>query len=75
MPPRIPCNKLGDYLTDAVASQQELGWDNFLKGRITSAWGETQAVHLRTFYPTSTQHTRLQWKKSLVVLIWNCFYH
>eukprot|EP00957_Ditylum_brightwellii_P027172 2054109-Ditylum_brightwellii.AAC.1 len=46
-----------------------------MKGRISLAWGEAQAVHFRILYPTSTQYTRSNWEKSLVILIWNCFYH
>eukprot|EP00957_Ditylum_brightwellii_P113136 8628233-Ditylum_brightwellii.AAC.1 len=29
--PKIPQDELGDFLTDAVASQHKLGWDNFMK--------------------------------------------
>eukprot|EP00957_Ditylum_brightwellii_P025118 1901296-Ditylum_brightwellii.AAC.1 len=44
-PPRIPRDKLGDHLTDAVSTHQELGWDSFMKGRVSKDWGIAQAVH------------------------------
>eukprot|EP00957_Ditylum_brightwellii_P183061 13944160-Ditylum_brightwellii.AAC.1 len=73
--PRIPRDKLGNHLTDAVSSQQELGWDNFMKGCISSNWSKAQAVNFHIFYPKSTQHTQSSWKTSLVKIMWNCFYH
>eukprot|EP00957_Ditylum_brightwellii_P089466 6812981-Ditylum_brightwellii.AAC.1 len=46
-PPEIPRDALGDHLTDAVSSLQELRWDNFMKGRISTDGGDAQAAHFR----------------------------
>eukprot|EP00957_Ditylum_brightwellii_P150030 11425775-Ditylum_brightwellii.AAC.1 len=55
-PPEIPRDALGDHLTNAVSSQQELGWDNFIKGRISTDWGDTQAAHFQHIMIYSTMH-------------------
>eukprot|EP00957_Ditylum_brightwellii_P107673 8214189-Ditylum_brightwellii.AAC.1 len=46
-PPEIPRDALEDHLTDAVSSQQELGWDNFTKEHISTDWGDAQTAHFR----------------------------
>eukprot|EP00957_Ditylum_brightwellii_P023101 1742893-Ditylum_brightwellii.AAC.1 len=35
IPPRIPSDPTGLKLCNAVESQHDLGWNNFMKGRIT----------------------------------------
>eukprot|EP00957_Ditylum_brightwellii_P011403 862146-Ditylum_brightwellii.AAC.1 len=50
---RIPNNKLGDLLSDAVVDQHELRWDNLMKGQISKNWGCTQTVHLKVFHADS----------------------
>eukprot|EP00957_Ditylum_brightwellii_P117292 8945646-Ditylum_brightwellii.AAC.1 len=56
-PPCIPSDELGDLLSDAVADQHELGWDNLMKGQISKTWSCTQAVHLKVFHADSRQYT------------------
>eukprot|EP00957_Ditylum_brightwellii_P091461 6964459-Ditylum_brightwellii.AAC.1 len=34
LPPRIPSDPTGSKLCNAVETQHELGWKNFMKGRI-----------------------------------------
>ena len=38
-------NKLTKLLTEAVQEQNEIGWNNFMKGRTSQTWGEAQQVH------------------------------
>eukprot|EP00957_Ditylum_brightwellii_P170203 12956650-Ditylum_brightwellii.AAC.1 len=74
-PPHIPCNELGEVLTDAVADQHDLGWDNMVKGRISKKWGLAQEIHIKIFDPKFVQHAKKRWEKELIWLLWNCFYH
>eukprot|EP00957_Ditylum_brightwellii_P166667 12687851-Ditylum_brightwellii.AAC.1 len=74
-PPRIPGDELGKHLSDSVSSQQELGWEHFMKGCIASDWGKAHAVNFQIFQPNSTQYTQSCWETSLVKLLWNFFYH
>eukprot|EP00957_Ditylum_brightwellii_P108921 8309442-Ditylum_brightwellii.AAC.1 len=48
-PPHIPRDELGDLLSNAVVDQNELGWDNLIKGQISKTWGHAQAVHFKVF--------------------------
>eukprot|EP00957_Ditylum_brightwellii_P190750 14521567-Ditylum_brightwellii.AAC.1 len=56
-PPQIPTDELGDLLSDAVADQHELRWDNLMKGKISKNWGHAQFVHLKVFHAASRQYT------------------
>ena len=38
-------SEIEQILTHAWAEQRQIGWDQFLKGRISSKWGEAQAVY------------------------------
>eukprot|EP00957_Ditylum_brightwellii_P103776 7905806-Ditylum_brightwellii.AAC.1 len=49
LPPRIPSNPTGLKLCNAVETQHELGWNNFMKGRIAKQWCEAQALYCRSF--------------------------
>eukprot|EP00957_Ditylum_brightwellii_P099654 7590563-Ditylum_brightwellii.AAC.1 len=68
-PPRIPCNELREVLTDAVADQHELGWDNMVKGRVSKKWGLAQEIHINIFDPKSVQHAKKRWEKELIQLL------
>eukprot|EP00957_Ditylum_brightwellii_P059506 4517822-Ditylum_brightwellii.AAC.1 len=48
-PPKIPTDPLGVLLTEAVAEQNELGWENLVKGRISMKWGMAQQQHSNLF--------------------------
>eukprot|EP00957_Ditylum_brightwellii_P212107 15366971-Ditylum_brightwellii.AAC.2 len=74
-PPQIPNDELGDLLSDAVADQHELRWDNLMNGRISKIWGQAQAVYLKVFHAASRQYTASWWEKGFIKLLWNCFYH
>eukprot|EP00957_Ditylum_brightwellii_P056006 4244294-Ditylum_brightwellii.AAC.1 len=74
-PPQIPRDDLGQHLMAAVEVQHDLGWDNFMKGRVATHWGHAQEVHFNIFHTDSTQYTKLGWEKELIILIWNSFYH
>eukprot|EP00957_Ditylum_brightwellii_P076163 5789523-Ditylum_brightwellii.AAC.1 len=54
MPPQIPTNSTGDNLRDAVDTQMDLGWSNFMKGKISLHWFQAQAEYCRSF-PTPKQ--------------------
>eukprot|EP00957_Ditylum_brightwellii_P091557 6971361-Ditylum_brightwellii.AAC.1 len=42
--PQIPYDTLGDTLWMAIEKHHKIGWDNFLKGRISTSWGTAQAI-------------------------------
>ena len=45
-PPRCCHNdKLMHMLAEAVKEQNKIGWNNFMKGRISKKWGAAQQVH------------------------------
>ena len=45
-PPRQCHNdKLTNTLAEAVKEQNKIGWNNFMKGRISKKWGKAQQVH------------------------------
>eukprot|EP00957_Ditylum_brightwellii_P165277 12584156-Ditylum_brightwellii.AAC.1 len=42
--PRIPNDEVGKVIFDAVEDQQIIGWDNFMKGRISIRWKMAQEM-------------------------------
>ena len=38
-------DKLTHTLAEEVKEQNKIGWNNFMKGRISKKWGATQQVH------------------------------
>eukprot|EP00957_Ditylum_brightwellii_P024272 1830806-Ditylum_brightwellii.AAC.1 len=49
LPPRIPSNPTGSKLCNAVETQHELGWNNFMKGKIATQWCVAQASYCHSF--------------------------
>eukprot|EP00957_Ditylum_brightwellii_P021561 1625428-Ditylum_brightwellii.AAC.1 len=41
-PPIVPQDAAGLALGKAIEEQADLGWHNFIKGRISKHWAETQ---------------------------------
>eukprot|EP00957_Ditylum_brightwellii_P055545 4209629-Ditylum_brightwellii.AAC.1 len=42
-PSRLPTDATAEILSAAVKNQQDLGWHNFIKGRMAKEWCLTQA--------------------------------
>ena len=65
-PPDIP-TPLDTITQDAIRAQNNIGWQHFLKGRISKHWSEAQAM----YYTQRTdidkrKYTILRWKKRLL---------
>eukprot|EP00957_Ditylum_brightwellii_P160802 12242309-Ditylum_brightwellii.AAC.1 len=60
---------------EAVVNQHDLGWDNMMKGCVSTNWGWAQQKHFEIFSAQSPTTAREHWEKDLINLLWNCFYH
>ena len=54
------------YLDDAVQSQNRIGWDQFVRGRITTKWGYMITRHLHSI--TNVTTTAEDWADNLITL-------
>eukprot|EP00957_Ditylum_brightwellii_P111930 8536110-Ditylum_brightwellii.AAC.1 len=72
LPPRIPSNPTGSKLCDSVETQHELGWNNFMKGRIAKQWCKAQALYCCSF-PKPKESDERQWTTKLIRAIWANF--
>eukprot|EP00957_Ditylum_brightwellii_P064453 4891208-Ditylum_brightwellii.AAC.1 len=45
-PPIVPADEIGALILSALEEQNNLGWDNFIKGRCSKLWGAAQDAHL-----------------------------
>jgi hypothetical protein len=55
---------IGDALLRAAAEEQSnIGWDNFMKGRLSRLWKE----HIAS---TTNTHTAIQWERQQTAWIW-----
>eukprot|EP00957_Ditylum_brightwellii_P048796 3702137-Ditylum_brightwellii.AAC.1 len=70
-PPGIPTDPLGVLLTEAVPEQNDLGWENLMKGRILKKWGMAQQQHSNLFTSRSPNPDTARWDKELIRLLWN----
>eukprot|EP00957_Ditylum_brightwellii_P033205 2515993-Ditylum_brightwellii.AAC.1 len=52
-PPQIYNDRLGRLLSDALHEQHDIGWDNFLKGRLSHKWGDAQQYVYQKKFPNS----------------------
>ena len=43
--PHIDTSTIGDLISKAEREQEEIGWGNFLCGRLSKKWSEAQNVH------------------------------
>eukprot|EP00957_Ditylum_brightwellii_P131532 10032229-Ditylum_brightwellii.AAC.1 len=50
----------------------DLGWDNFMKGRISHHWCQAQAEYCRSF-PRPKQFDSCTWSIKLIKAIWTIF--
>ena len=71
-PPRIYNDKLGRLLSGALEEQHDIGWDNFMKGRLSYKWGEAQQYFYNKFYPSSG-YNRERWMHKTITAVWQIF--
>eukprot|EP00957_Ditylum_brightwellii_P110622 8437272-Ditylum_brightwellii.AAC.1 len=44
--PQLASDATGHMLAEAVSEQQFIGWDNFMKGQISSKWKLAQQLYI-----------------------------
>ena len=71
-PPRIPSDSIGDTLRDAIDTQRDLGWQNFMKGRVAKHWTQAQGVYCQAL-PRPLKHDPHRWNIKLIKSIWTIF--
>eukprot|EP00957_Ditylum_brightwellii_P155071 11804033-Ditylum_brightwellii.AAC.1 len=71
-PPRILTDIAGTKLCNAVETQHDLGWNNFMKGRIAKQWCMAQTVYCCSF-PKPKEFGERQLTTKLIKAIWTMF--
>eukprot|EP00957_Ditylum_brightwellii_P204893 15341256-Ditylum_brightwellii.AAC.1 len=72
MPPRVPTGATGALVSRADSTQDDLGWNNFIKGRIVKEWCQAQAQYCRDM-PDRPAHNSITWSTKLIKAIWLIF--
>jgi hypothetical protein len=62
-----------DLLVQAYIDQEAIGWDNFLRGRMTKKWGEIYSRSNVTQNHETRKVKSKKWGKDLVVYCWKFF--
>eukprot|EP00957_Ditylum_brightwellii_P025787 1950608-Ditylum_brightwellii.AAC.1 len=70
---RIPNDQISSALSTALEVQAELGWDNFLKVRLSKQWKHVQQLYLHQAYPNSKINPASNWAKQLILSTWDIF--
>ena len=53
-----------------IAEQNEIGWDNFMKGRISNEWITKQQQHLQSKELITTRNNGTTWATTIISTIW-----
>ena len=53
----------------AVQNQNDIGWENFIVGRISKCWGEAQEIYYR-FRKMDRKHSGATWATKMVQIMW-----
>eukprot|EP00957_Ditylum_brightwellii_P081868 6227387-Ditylum_brightwellii.AAC.1 len=70
--PVVPTDSVDTEIVAAKTAQLEIGWANFLKGRVSAHWATAQTMFLNELYPMK-QVTTSAWPKGLISVIWRFF--
>eukprot|EP00957_Ditylum_brightwellii_P009194 695497-Ditylum_brightwellii.AAC.1 len=70
--PRFPTDITGTKLCNTVETQHDLGWNDFMKGRIAKQWCAAQAAYCHSF-PKPKEFDECQWTTKLIKAIWTIF--
>eukprot|EP00957_Ditylum_brightwellii_P090342 6879938-Ditylum_brightwellii.AAC.1 len=56
----------------AVEEQADIGWDNFVKGHVSTKWCKAQHLYSKAF-PMKKEFNGNTWMKNLIKAIWTIF--
>eukprot|EP00957_Ditylum_brightwellii_P135555 10335847-Ditylum_brightwellii.AAC.1 len=68
-PSRILPDSTGNILRDAIDTQYDLGWNNFIKGQVAKQWSQAQAEYCRSL-PRLKFFDSHRWTTTLIKTIW-----
>jgi len=71
--PIIPGDLIGTTLGLGIEQQANIGWVNFLKGRVSKKFGDAQQIFYNIVHPNGT-YTRDQWMGKMITGVWQIFY-
>jgi hypothetical protein len=60
-------------LERAYIRQTKIGWHNFLKRRISSAWGDVMRDHYKKSPPKTSLHTHRRFRELLITTLWTIY--
>eukprot|EP00957_Ditylum_brightwellii_P129618 9887752-Ditylum_brightwellii.AAC.1 len=70
--PKIPSNFIGDLISEAVEQQNNIGWDNFLKGCLSILWDKAQLKYHK-HRPSTIAFLPQHWAKGVISATWHMF--
>eukprot|EP00957_Ditylum_brightwellii_P114296 8714275-Ditylum_brightwellii.AAC.1 len=71
--PTIPEDLVGNTLGQGIEQQANIGWDTFLKGRVSKKFGDAQHIFYNIVHPHG-MCTREYWMGKLITGVWQIFY-
>jgi hypothetical protein len=63
-------DKIGILIHDAFIEQCQIGWNQLIRGRVSTLWQKTQHVYEQTRFNT-TDHSSHSWSAKLIFSMWN----
>ena len=71
--PKITSPSIRAKVDSAFKSQTKIGWNNFLKGRISMQWGDTMQDHYDKFHSSNCTHSRKRFQTTLIASDWKIY--
>ena len=60
-------------LERAYHRQTKIGWNNFMKGRISSAWGDIMREHYKDYPSKNPSINHRQFRETLITSLWTIY--
>jgi hypothetical protein len=71
-PPSYPYTTDHSSIQDAFAEQCDIGWEEFLRGRLSTKWGSIMQLFYKQSNSSSTKNT-LAWEVTVIKTTWQIF--
>jgi hypothetical protein len=71
--PTITSHSLSAKIDSAYDAQTKIGWHNFLKGRISTQWGDIMQDHYDKFHFSNCTHSRERFQTTLITGLWKMY--
>ena len=71
--PTITSTSFRKKVNSAFNTHTKIGWHIFLKGRISTQWGDIMQDHYDEFHSSNCTHSRKRFQTTLIAVLWKLY--